>query len=221
MTVYNGIDPAKFRRQRSRKEARDLLRLPNDDRLLIGGVGRLDDAKGFDYLIDALALLAAGHPHANLVIAGRGPRLEELQMQARRAGVADRVFFLGFCPEVDVVYDALDVLSAPSLCEALSYVVQEAMSHELPVVGSRIGGIPELIVPGETGSLVACRSATELAAALAPLLKSEELRLHMGRAGRTRIMNGFTESEMVRRTCEIYREMLGTGTSTLADPRPG
>jgi glycosyltransferase involved in cell wall biosynthesis len=209
VTIHNGIDPEKFCRRRSREEARRMLGLPDDGRLLMGGVGRLDDAKGFRYLIEALQLLEASHPGASVVLAGRGIRREELEQQAERAGLRERVIFLGHCPEIQVLYDAVDLLAAPSLCESLSYAIQEAMAHELPVVGSRVGGIPELIVPGETGFLVAPRSGSDLAAALAPLLESGDLRCQMGRAGRERIVRHFTEKEMVGRTLDLYRQLLG------------
>lgn len=208
VTIHNGIDTERFRRGMSREEARARLGLPNDGRVLIGGVGRLDDAKGFADLIEAVAQFPDRLKTVGLALAGRGPRQEALQDQAKRLGVTDRVFFLGFCPEVQVVYDALDVLAVPSLCDALPYVVMEGMAHELPVVGSRAGGLPEMVADGETGFLVPSRNPDELGAALIRLCDSRELRAQMGHAGRARVEQHFTEGEMVRRTLALYREML-------------
>lgn len=206
-TIHNGVDPNRFRRQRARADARRELGIPEEVRMLIGGVGRLDDAKGFRYLIEALALLKDRHD-VHLVLAGNGERRAELEEMARRAGLAHRVHFAGFCPQIQLLYDAIDILAAPSLCEALSYAIQEAMCHELPVVASRVGGIPEVVVPGETGFLVSPRNPTELAAEMSKLIESEELRSRMGQAGRVRILGHFTEAEMIRRTLAVYRELL-------------
>ena len=209
VTIHNGVDAEHFQRGRSQAAARQELGLPNDGRLIVGGVGRLDAAKGFAYLIEAVAMLAADFPQLHLALAGQGRLRGELEELARRLGVADRVQFLGQCADVRIVYDALDVYAMPSLCEALPYALLEAMAHELPVAAATVGGIPEVIVEGETGFLTPPRDATALAASLRPLLESQELRTRLGQAGRERVSRHFTESECVRKTIDVYRQMLG------------
>ncbi|HEX4609794.1 MAG TPA: glycosyltransferase family 4 protein, partial [Urbifossiella sp.] len=139
VTIHNGIDPDRFGRRRPRAEARQRLGLPPDG-LIVGGVGRLDEAKGFDYLIAAAAQLRAELPGLCVAIAGTGPLRERLNADAVRLGVADTVRFLGFQSDVQLALDALDVFAMPSRCEALPYALLEAMATELPAVGAAVGG---------------------------------------------------------------------------------
>lgn len=203
-TIHNGIDPDRFRRRQSRAEARSQLGLPTDA-LIVGGLGRLDQAKGFEFLVAAAAELRAEFPRLVVAIAGSGPQREYLEAEAERRGVADRVRFLGFQADVQPVLDALDVFAMPSRCEALPYALLEAMATELPAVAAAVGGIPEVIVPGETGYVVPPRDASALAAALRKLLTDEALRTRTGVAGRERVVRHFHERDMVRKTIELYR----------------
>lgn len=216
VTIHNGIDPNHFRRGQSQRAARGKLGLPADA-IILGGLGRLDPAKGFAWLIEALAILRSEHPLALVAIAGAGPLREELAAQAAAAGVADRVVFLGFQSDVTLVLDACDVFVLSSLSEALPFALLEAMAHELPAVGTTVGGVPEVIIPGETGFLAAPRDPTSLAAAIRPLLLSAELRERMGRAARERVFKHFHEADMVRKTIEVYHQVLGNRPPRRAD----
>jgi glycosyltransferase involved in cell wall biosynthesis len=207
MTIHNGIDPNHFRRGQSQRAARGKLGLPAEATIL-GGLGRLDPAKGFTWLIEALAILRSEHPQALVAIAGAGPLREELAAQAAAAGVADRVAFLGFQSDVNLVLDACDVFVLSSLSEALPFALLEAMAHELPAVGTTVGGVPEVIIPGETGFLAPPRDGAALATAIRPLLESTGLRAKLGRAGRERVVKHFHEADMVRRTIDLYHHML-------------
>jgi glycosyltransferase involved in cell wall biosynthesis len=207
VTIHNGIEPEQFRRRRSQAEARGLLSLPQDA-LLLCGLGRLDAVKGFEDLIEALALLRPQQPKAMVAIAGTGPLAERLDSTANRAGVSDGTRLLGFQADVSLVLDACDVFVISSYCEALPFALLEAMAHELPAVGTSVGGIPEVIVHGQTGFLVPPRNPAALAAAIGPLLASVELRTQMGRAARQRVEKHFHEADMVRKTLDVYRSLL-------------
>jgi glycosyltransferase involved in cell wall biosynthesis len=208
VTIHNGIDPDHFRRTKSKLAARSSLGLPCEA-IIIGGLGRLDAAKGFAYLIEATALLRDRFPQAHLAIAGTGPLREQLESKANEVGVSNHVTFLGFRSDVNEVLDACDVFALPSLCEALPFALLEAMAHELPAVGATVGGVPEVIVAHETGMLAPPRNPAAFAEALKPLLESAELRERMGRAGRERVLRHFQEAEMVRKTIDVYQQMLG------------
>ncbi len=207
VVIHNGIDPDKFRRRQSREAARAALGLPADA-LVVGGLGRLDEAKGFTYLIAAAARLAPEFPTLTVAVAGDGPLRKELEAEAARLGAAARVRFLGFQSDVQRVLDALDVFALPSLCEALPYALLEAMAAELPAVGAAVGGVPEVIVEGGTGFVVPPRDPDRLAAALRALLGSADLRGRMGAAGRDRVVRDFQERDMVRKTIGVYRAAL-------------
>jgi glycosyltransferase involved in cell wall biosynthesis len=208
-TIHNGVDAAaRTPRRRDRAGARERLGLPGY-RLVIGGIGRLDPAKGFHDLIDAVSLLAPGNSRVALALAGQGPLRSDLEAHATQLGVRDRVHFLGFQRNVADVYDAIDIFALPSVCEALPYALLEAMTSELPVVATTVGGVPEVVADGETGFLVPARSPEALARALRPLLDEPELRRRLGRAGRDRVSAHFDQRDMVARTLRVYRQMLG------------
>ena len=205
--IHNGIDPQRIRRQQSRSAARKALELPLEG-TIIGALGRLDPVKGYPDLIEALALLRDAFPTAYLAIAGNGPQRDELAALAASRGLAKRVILLGFCSDVNLFLDACDVFALPSLAEALPFALLEAMAHELPAVGTNVGGVGEVIEAHETGFLVPPRDAAALAMALSPLLESSELRSRMGLAGRCRIVERFQESDMVQRTLAVYESLL-------------
>jgi len=210
VTIRNGIDPARFSRRLPPEEARRRLGLPAAGAPVIGSVGRLDPVKGYSDLLRAVAGLAEPLPDLQLVLAGAGPARASLEAEARQLGIAARVHFPGFCADVQPILDALDVFVLPSLAETLGYALLEAMATGLPTVGTAVGGIPEVIVPHVTGSLVPPRDAAALAAALLPLLRSAELRARLGAAGRERVVQHFNEAGAARRTIALYRQMLRT-----------
>jgi glycosyltransferase involved in cell wall biosynthesis len=207
-TIHNGIDPQSFRRRSARGEARGRLGIPAAGPTVIGGVGRLDEAKGFTHLIDAAARLVAEGRDLLVVLAGDGPLKGDLHAQASRLGIGDRVRFLGFVADIQPVYDALDLFVLPSLCETLGYAHLEAMATELPAVGTLVGGVPEVIVPGETGDLVPPADPAALSAAIRRYFDSADLGRRMGRAGRERVIRHFRERDMADRTLDVYRRLL-------------
>ncbi len=211
ISIPNGVNAETFRRRSEAAEARRLIGIPDDGRVLIGGVGRLAEAKGFDFLLEAVALLAGEPTGPSLALAGEGPLRGSLVDRADKLGIADRVHFLGFHRDVRPVFEALDVFVLSSESEAMPYAVLEAMAMGLPVVGTSVGGVPEIIVEGVTGSLVPSRDPQALAGALRPLLASPELRSRMGAAGRTRVVEHFDEKMTVRRTIEVYRQLASRG----------
>jgi glycosyltransferase involved in cell wall biosynthesis len=217
VTIYNGISPERFRRRSDRPVARAALGLPSDERCIIGGVGRLHEQKGFRFLLDAMARLRNEFPNLLLVLAGSGPQEGELRRQAVRLGLAERVRFLGFRQDVQTVLDALDVFALPSLCETFGYALIEAMATCLPAVGFDVGGVPEIIVQGQTGFVVPARDPEKMAKALRTLLRSAELRQQFGEAARDRVVKHFREQDMVSRTIKLYRELLA---SREANPLP-
>jgi glycosyltransferase involved in cell wall biosynthesis len=169
--------------------------------------------KGMEYLIDAASLMAGGCPPIVAVVGGTGPVLEDLRERAQRLGLRDRVRFVGFCSDAGLFYDAIDVLVSTSLSEALPYVLIEGMSHGLPIVATAVGGIPEIVTQDETGLLIPPKDPGRLAAALKVLAQAPDLRDRMGAAGHARAIKHFQQSECVRRTIDIYRQMLGRGPS--------
>ena len=205
VSIPNGIPTA--RSQPGNREAlRAELNLPPDARLVLG-VGRLIPEKGFQHLIAAMSGILATRPETMVAIAGSGPYEATLVEQAKALGVASAVRFLGFRRDVSGLLSAADVLCAPSCgYEGLPLAVAEAMAQGLPVVASDLGGIPELVVPGETGLLVPVGDVEAIARALLDLVGDDARRARLGSAGRDRVMERFSLERMVSAYEALYRE---------------
>ena len=177
----------------------------NHGQTLVAGVaGNLEHWKGVDVLLEAMKL--AVRP-LRLEIFGTGSLLEELQRQA--AGLDAQ--FHGFVEDLRDALSDLDVFVQPSRAENAPVAVLEAMTAGLPVVGTRVGGIPELVVDGETGILVPPSDPQALATAL-DSLANEQRRAELGQRGRERVTRHFSAEAMARRTVELYEELCGSST---------
>ena len=200
--VPNGIDADTFK-PRSRQDARANLGLGSEPLLLC--VGRLERDKGYETAIEALARL--GDPEPRLLVIGRGPEQEVLEATARRAGVAERVEFLGkkSREEVGDYLAAADAFLFPTeRDEAAPLVPLEAMATALPVLTTTVGGGAELIESGTSGLLLPPANADAWAEAIRALLADEALRRRMGEAARERILSGYTIEAMTRQTVDVY-----------------
>lgn len=149
----------------------------------IVAVGRLHRDKGFDLLLEALPALAQ-EVDVELYVVGTGPEEAALRDQARRLGVDSRVTFTGFLANPYPIVASADVLVAPSRSEAASLVTIEALSLGVPIVASRVGGLPEIADHGACGRIVPPRDVAALADATLELLRDESLRARIGEAGR-------------------------------------
>ena len=197
--VHCGVDVAEF-------TADDHPREPNPAPEILT-VGRVVPVKGQALLVEALAELASRGIDARLTIVGDGPQLPELRERAQRLGIADRVAFEGAVGQDAVrgYYERADVFALPSFAEGLPVVLIEAMAMGLPVVASRITGIPELVEEGISGRLVVPGRGDQLVDALAALASaSDDERRAMGRSGRDRVVAEFD----VRDTALELRSLL-------------
>ena len=165
-------------------------------------LGRLTEEKGVPVLLRAVAGLPTG---IQLRIAGDGP-LRELVEKA--AAASERLRYLGHCSDVLSLYHTVDAVVMPSLSEGLPMTALEAMACGLPLVASRVGGLPEVVQPDETGLLVAPDNADELAGAMARLAEDPDTAAAMGASGRKRVEREFDQERMLERIEETYRSLL-------------
>jgi glycosyltransferase involved in cell wall biosynthesis len=172
-----------------------------DDEVAILVVGVLEDRKGHATLLDAAVRIGAG-ARLRYVFAGTGTREDELRRRAAAAGVP--VTFLGFRDDVARCLAAADVAVLPSLHEGLGVAALEAMAAARPVVASRVGGLAEVVVDGETGRLVPAGDAAALAAALVALADDPDARRRMGVAGLARVRAGYSIVAMAEGTLACY-----------------
>ena len=170
-------------------------------------VGRLRHAKGLDVLLHALAgLPVAGY---QLRIVGDGELRKSLENLAVTLGVRDKIVFLGFRSDVTALMSSADCLVLPSRWEGMPNVVLEAMAIGLPVVATRVGGIPEVIEHGLTGWLVPPEDPLALAAALATALADRRRARCIAESARQRVARDYSIEAMSERTLEVYTQVLG------------
>jgi glycosyltransferase involved in cell wall biosynthesis len=184
-------------------------------------VGMLTERKGHVFLLDALAKLDSGRPAAAvLAVIGDGEEMDRLQSRSEELGIDDRVFFLGHRDNVAGLLKEIDCLVVPSLMEGMPFVILEAMVASKPVIASRIYGIPEAILEGETGILVEPRDARSLCAAMRSLVEDPAHGKSMGVLGRQRVCRHFALQKMVDSVSKVYELALsgrGATSSTLSD----
>ena len=192
--------------QAARQRLRAELNLSANAQAL-GMACRLVEQKGIPYALEALRRIRAAFPRAHLVIAGDGELADELRRLASRLGVADRVHWLGWRADAAELMAAFDVFLLPSLHEGFGLVLLEAMARRAPIVASRVGAIPEIVIDGETGILVEPRNAEALAQAITRLLNDRALRKYMGLLGAARLEEHFSVERMVARTITVYEKV--------------
>lgn len=166
---------------------------------LIGFVGRLSQEKHPALFLRAAALVHARVPAARFAIIGDGPLRGELESLAARLRIADVVTFAGECGDMPARYRSLDMLLSTSWHEGTPLAVLEAMACGLPVVATEVGGVPEIVVSGATGWLVAAGNEAEMAERTVALLQSPPTMRRFGRAARERAMTLFPLDEQVQR----------------------
>jgi glycosyltransferase involved in cell wall biosynthesis len=189
-----------------KQEARERLGLPPDVKV-IGCVARLTALKGIDHLLAAHRRLLDDWPDVRCVVVGDGDLRDELVSLARSLGTQDHVVFTGYRRDVVDVLPALDVFVFPTLREAMGIALVEAMAAGLPVVATRVGGIPDVITE-ETGLLVNPGDPIALADAASQLLGDPGSARLMGEAGRVRAAEEFSDQRMALRTLQVYRTVI-------------
>jgi glycosyltransferase involved in cell wall biosynthesis len=197
--IYNGIDETRFAPNKD-GDFRTFVDVP-EHAILLGAVGSLIHRKGFDLLIQALALLSSNY---YLCLIGDGEDAERLKKITGDLGVTGRVRFLGHCPDPSPLFHAADMLVMPSRQEAFGLVLLEAGICGLPAVASRVGGIPEVIIDQDTGLLVPPEDAHALANAITLLGSSASFRQRLGENARARIQSQFSLAQMVTQFEKLY-----------------
>lgn len=170
-------------------------------------VARLVPDKDHQTLIRAFQLIAGEHPEAELWLVGNGPRQGAMQRLVQDLQLEGRVRFLPAQLDLRPLLAQASFLVLSSNREAFPNVVLEAMAAGLPVVATRVGGLPEIVVSGETGFLVPPEEPTALAAAMGRVLEDQELRRDLGYAGRVRVEQEFSLEAMVRRTTDVLLQL--------------
>jgi glycosyltransferase involved in cell wall biosynthesis len=178
--------------------------------LIVGNIAALVPHKGQKYLIDAAALVVREVPEARFLVLGEGELRAALEHQVKHLHLAQHVIFAGFRTDVLAVLKGLDLFVMSSVTEGLGTSLLDAMAASRPIVATQAGGIPEVVVHGETGLLVPPRDADALAAAVRDMLRDETKRRRMAEAGFARVRERFSVDRMVEETLGVYAAVVGT-----------
>jgi glycosyltransferase involved in cell wall biosynthesis len=195
---YNSLDTALFHPGPAREGAPPV----------IGVVCALRPEKGLSTLLHAFAQILPESPGAKLFVVGSGPGLADLQAQATRLGTIDSCVFIPTNDEIPSWLRSIDIFVLPSLSEALSNSLMEAMASGCCVLASNVGGNPELVGNSERGLLFEAGDAAGLTRALRTVIADRELRHHLAAAAQQFIAGNFSTASSITRMEEIYRRIL-------------
>lgn len=203
--IPNGVDPKRFSPGPS--PVRASLGIGADE-VVVLLARRLVEKNGVTWFAKALAPLKS--LDFRVVIAGDGDERERMHEILGENGMLERTMFLGAIPNVDMpgLFRAADLSILPSLAEATSIAGLEAMASGLPLIGTRVGGIPTILDDGVTGLLVPPRDADAMAQALRALIADGDMRRRMGAAARAKVEREFTWDVVVDQTIAVYRACL-------------
>ncbi len=202
--VSNGVEPKKFvASDEDRKRVRHEWGV-SDNEILIGGVGRLHEQKGFDLLLESLPALTASKTPYRLVLVGEGPELENLKIRAKRCG--QNPIFAGKKSDMSAVYAALDIFVQSSRYEGMSNALLEAMAAGKPCVATAVDGTLDLARDGENMVLVKPENKESLSLGIGLLLEKKDLREKLAKGARE-TAQVFSLNSMVRKFEDVYESL--------------
>jgi len=201
--IYNGINPHLARvTEADIEKFRQQFNLNKTD-IVIGTVGSFNSAKDTATLIHAFSRIVAKWPKAKLVLIGSGPLKRDLTNLVKKLNLEDKVVFAGTVTDIVPAMKTFDLFALPSLSEAFGITLLEAMRAEVPIVASRVGGIPEIITNKLNGILVEPKQPKQLAAAILNLINDKRLqRKLIGNYPQT--LQKFTADKMIKQTEAVY-----------------
>lgn len=201
--IYNGIDATEIERGERRK-GRQIVGGKDDD-VIVGWVGRVDEhEKNLTVLLKAMKKVSSSHKNIKAVLIGEGRDIDKLKATTQQMGLDSTVAWLGAREDARSIYVGMDIFVLPSRFEGMPLVLLEAMSAGLPIVASRVGGIPEVVVDGETGFLVECDDYEALAERISLLANDTALRKKMGEKGKERFDKIFRIERFVEKLDKLY-----------------
>jgi glycosyltransferase involved in cell wall biosynthesis len=182
---------------------------------VVGSIGRFVPYKGYAYLLEAARLVRDVKPAAHWVLVGDGELRGELERQRRTLGLETQVHLPGWREDVPDLLALCDLFVLPSVVEHFGRVLIEAMAMGKAVVATDAGGVPEIVIQGETGLLVPPAQPKDLAEAVLTLLEDAPRAQRLGMAGRRRAETTFSLARHVEAVETLYREVLGTQHGSL------
>ena len=177
--------------------------------LTCGTLAQLIERKGHRFLFEAIPEILNKIPKARFIILGKGPLKGSLCSYCKDLGIEDKVLFAGFREDLDRIIGCLDLVIHPALMEGLGVSLLQASSAGVPIVGTRVGGIPEIVHDGINGYLIPPSDARSITDSVVKILGDRGLAMQMGQKGREIALRDFSIRSMVEGNLKVYRELLG------------
>lgn len=209
VTIYNGLAIDQFCPTQGDKRLKIELGFTPED-LIVGTVARLIPEKGIQYLLESAAQVKHSRKKQPIgfLIVGDGPFRPALEKQVQELGLSQHVVFTGHRKEIKELLGIVDVFVLPSLSEGLGIALLEAMAMKKPVIGSQVGGIPEVIQPGVNGYLFPPADPEFLTEAILQLVDNPLERAKMGLKGRKIVEEYFSLKKMIKSIEDLYCELV-------------
>lgn len=208
IVIENGVDVQRFSNQENAGLAiRNELQI-QPAAPVIGIIGRLQPQKDHSNFLNAAVHIRKNLPEARFVIVGDGPLREELMAQAQTLGLGSAVIFCGVRQDIPAVLAALNVLVISSKWEGLPVTLLEGLAARCPIVSTAVGGVPNVVMDGESALLVPSVDSSALAIAVLKILQSPSLAKSLVEAGFEKVNNQFSLDAMVAKILNLYRELL-------------
>ncbi len=214
-TIYNAVDTVAIAKAVAGADQNALrLQLGLRDEPVVGIVGRLRWEKGHSLLIDAFREVLVKFPDAKVLVVGEGPDKWKLKEQSRNLGIDKSIFWVGqkSADEVYKLFSVMNVVAVPSVFEGFGLVAAEAMSAGLPVVGTNVEGLAEVLGNNHSGYLVPPGDSSAIADALIQLLSDPKKAIMMGQQGRERVHALFSLEHFFNATISAYSFFSGQNT---------
>jgi glycosyltransferase involved in cell wall biosynthesis len=202
--IANGIPVNSYVRDASARRTWREREGFSDDHVIYVCVARLHETKNHRFLLAAFSRFAETRFSAHLLIVGDGPLRTQLEQYAHECGIGDKVTFLGSRSDIPSILGASDVFVLASIYEGSPLSIMEAMAAGLPVITTKVGGVPELVSDGECGYLIRPGDEGAFAAAMERLASGAAIRISMGRASYRRVLHEFDVMIMARKYHQLY-----------------
>ena len=205
--VPNFIQPSRYEKVRGKLGARAWA---NDDERILIHISNFRPVKRVLDVVRVFEGVLKELP-ARLLLVGDGPDRARIEQRCRQCGICDRITFIGNLPAVEEILVGADLFLLPSETESFGLAALEALSCEVPVIATEVGGLPEVVTHGENGFLLPLGDVDAMVEAALELLRDEPRRRRFGAAGRRRALENFSESDVVERYRGVYQRALESG----------
>ncbi len=206
VTVRNAVEISE--RDGAERKRKRLRSCKKADEFIVGIIGRLSPEKEIATFLRAAGHVARRHAHIKFMVVGDGPMKNELENLSKSLGIGERVRFTGFVRDMTSAYDLLDAVVISSSTEGIPLVLLEAMKHGLPVVCTRVGGIPEVVENGVNGILVDPFAVEQMVEAMELLMFDKATATTLGENAQRKILKHHNQILWIKEIEKIYYDLL-------------